>query len=42
MWISNFTALVEALLSIVTGALLLLAYSRDHGEVWFNKLKDQT
>jgi hypothetical protein len=29
------------LTAMVSGAVLLLAYSRDHGEIWFNKIASE-
>jgi hypothetical protein len=41
-WSSNYTEAVSGLASMVSGAVLLLAYSRDHGAHWFNSLEDQS
>jgi|GEM_PF-5949558 len=36
-WSANVTDFVLTLGAMVSGALLLLAYSRDHGQIWFNQ-----
>ena len=41
-WAGIYSTTLVDLLAMVAGATLLLAYSRDHGALWFNTLEDRS